>query len=45
MGADVLGTILAYVIAFIGLITIAGGIRSLFEVFRALRLLFVLDEE
>jgi hypothetical protein len=39
-GLDMLGTILAYLIALLGLTTISGGAWALFKAFQNLRLLF-----
>jgi hypothetical protein len=39
-----LGTILVYLIALLGLVSIAGGIWGLFKIFQNIRLLFLLDE-
>jgi hypothetical protein len=44
-GADMHGTILAYVIAFTGLIITGGGVWALSKLFQSLRLLFLLDED
>ena len=38
------GTILAFLIALLGLITIAGAAWGLFKIFQNIRLLFLLDE-
>ena len=44
MGLDMLGTILAFLIALLGLITIAGAAWGPFKIFQNIRLLFLLDE-
>ena len=44
-GADMHGAILAYVIAFIGLIITGGGVWALSKLCPSLRVLFLLDED
>jgi hypothetical protein len=44
-GADMHGAILAYVIAFTGLIMTGSGVWALSKLFQSLRLLFLLDED